>query len=75
MHVIIIIIYPVLTRTYVSDGTPILQYQNALSYVCYFIFVWWIWVAQVAYNMRFRQADVLHRVWVCKILNDICFLK
>ncbi|KIM88201.1 hypothetical protein PILCRDRAFT_250405 [Piloderma croceum F 1598] len=47
-----------------TDGTPILQYQNALSYVCYFMFVWWIWVAQVAYNMRFRQADVLHRVWV-----------
>ncbi|KIM71618.1 hypothetical protein PILCRDRAFT_751872 [Piloderma croceum F 1598] len=47
-----------------TDGTPILQYHDALSYVCYFIFVWWIWVAQVAYSMRFRQADVLHRIWV-----------
>lgn len=47
-----------------SDGTPILQWDNALSYVCYFVFVWWIWVAQVAYNMRFRQADWLHRIWV-----------
>jgi len=47
-----------------TDGTPILQVRNALSYVCYFIFVWWIWVAQVAYNMRFRQADWVHRLMV-----------
>jgi hypothetical protein len=26
--------------------------------------VWWIWVAQVAYNLRFRQADWLHRISV-----------
>ena len=51
-------------QSYASDGTPILQWDNALSYVCYFIFVWWIWIAQVAYNMRFRQADWLHRIWV-----------
>jgi hypothetical protein len=55
---------PSLHEFYDSDGTPILQYQDALSYVCYFMFVWWIWVAQVAYSMRFRQADVLHRIWV-----------
>jgi hypothetical protein len=46
-----------------SDGTPVLQLKDALGYVCYFFFVWWIWVAQVAYNMRFRQADALHRIW------------
>lgn len=46
-----------------SDGTPVLQWDNALSYVCYFFFVWWIWASQVAYNMRFRQADWLHRIW------------
>ena len=47
-----------------SDGTPILQTKDAMSYVCYFAFVWWIWVSQVAYNMRFRQADILHYIWV-----------
>jgi low temperature requirement protein LtrA len=47
-----------------TEGTPILTWDSALSYVCYFAFVWWIWVSQVAYNMRFRQADWLHRIWV-----------
>ena len=47
-----------------SDGTPVLQTKDAISYVLYFAFVWWIWVSQVAYNMRFRQADILHRIWV-----------
>ena len=46
------------------DGTPILQVKDGISYVCYFLFVWWIWVSQVAYNMRFRQADILHRIWM-----------
>ncbi|KZP30495.1 hypothetical protein FIBSPDRAFT_1038164 [Athelia psychrophila] len=46
-----------------TDETPVLQWDNAISYLCFFAFVWWIWVAQVAYNMRFRQADLLHRVW------------
>jgi len=26
--------------------------------------VWWIWASQVAYNVRFRQADWLHRLFV-----------
>lgn len=30
----------------------------------FFALVWWIWASQVAYNVRFRQADVLHRVYV-----------
>ncbi|KZP30511.1 hypothetical protein FIBSPDRAFT_1038176 [Athelia psychrophila] len=47
-----------------TDETPVLQWEGAISYICFFTFVWWIWVAQVAYNMRFRQADWLHRVWV-----------
>jgi hypothetical protein len=56
-----------------SDGTPILQTTEAISYVSYFLFVWWIWVAQVAYNMRFRQADVLHRIWARISFNDYTF--
>ncbi|KZP30448.1 hypothetical protein FIBSPDRAFT_108590 [Athelia psychrophila] len=47
-----------------TDGTPILQYNNALSYVAFFLWVWWVWIAQVAYNMRFRQADWFHRIMV-----------
>ena len=46
-----------------SDGTPLTSVEDALSYVCYFMFVWWIWVAQVAYNVRFRQPDALHKIW------------
>lgn len=41
-----------------------LHRQDALSYACFFVFVWWIWVTQVAYNLRFRQVDWLHRLWV-----------
>ncbi|KZP30473.1 hypothetical protein FIBSPDRAFT_1038145 [Athelia psychrophila] len=47
-----------------TDGTPILQYNNVLSYVAFFLWVWWVWIAQVAYNMRFRQADWFHRIMV-----------
>jgi hypothetical protein len=37
---------------------------NALSYLCFFILVWWIWASQVCYNLRYRQADWLHRCWI-----------
>jgi hypothetical protein len=46
------------------DGTPILLPQQAISFLSFFILVWWIWVAQVTYNLRFRQADWLHRISV-----------
>lgn len=64
LQVLPVLCCQMLTGIHTSDGTPILQWNNALSYVCYFVFVWWIWIAQVAYNMRFRQADWLHRIWV-----------
>jgi hypothetical protein len=39
--------------------------QRALfSYLSFFILVWWIWASQVAYNLRFRQSDWLHRIYV-----------
>ena len=47
-----------------SDGTPIVLLPNAVSYLCFFILVWWIWASQVCYNLRYRQADWLHRGWV-----------
>jgi len=47
-----------------TDGTPILQQQALLSYLSFFILVWWIWASQVAYNLRFRQSDWLHRFYV-----------
>lgn len=47
-----------------SNGTPILQWDNVLSYLCYFFFVFFIWVSQVAYSIRFRQADWFHRIMV-----------
>lgn len=26
--------------------------------------VWWVWASQVAYNVRFRQSDWFHRLFV-----------
>jgi hypothetical protein len=46
------------------EGTPILLPSNALSFVSFFVLVWWIWASQVAYNLRYRQADWIHRIWV-----------
>lgn len=43
--------------------------QSVVSYVSFFALVWWIWASQVAYNIRFRQADMLHRLFVfCQLL-------
>ncbi|KAK7464155.1 hypothetical protein VKT23_006321 [Stygiomarasmius scandens] len=47
-----------------TDGTPILDPSNLSSYLSFFALVWWVWASQVAYNVRFRQADWLHRVFV-----------
>jgi hypothetical protein len=35
-----------------------------VSYISFFVIVWWIWASQVAYNISFRQADWLHRGFV-----------
>ena len=40
------------------------RYQNVVSYTSFFALVWWIWASQVAYNVRFRQPDWLHRFFV-----------
>jgi hypothetical protein len=47
-----------------TDGTPILRRRALLSYLSFFILVLWIWVSQVVYNLRFRQDDWLHRIYV-----------
>jgi hypothetical protein len=46
------------------NGTPVLSSDDAISYLSFFLLVWWIWASQVAYNLRYRQADWLHRIWV-----------
>ncbi|KAK7453192.1 hypothetical protein VKT23_011873 [Stygiomarasmius scandens] len=46
------------------DGTPILEGSNVASYLSFFALVWWVWASQVAYNVRFRRADWLHRLFV-----------
>ncbi|KAK7444023.1 hypothetical protein VKT23_015418 [Stygiomarasmius scandens] len=55
-----------MTTTFASltDGTPILEASSVASYLGFFALVWWIWASQVAYNVRFRQADWLHRLFV-----------
>lgn len=36
--------------------------------------MWWIWASQVAYNIRFRQSDWLHRLFVFIQLLVFCAL-
>ena len=36
--------------------------------------MWWIWASQVAYNVRFRQSDWLHRFFVFLQLLVFCTL-
>ncbi|KAH8115896.1 hypothetical protein DFH11DRAFT_1245003 [Phellopilus nigrolimitatus] len=36
--------------------------------------VWWVWASQVAYNVRFRQADWFHRFFVFLQLLVFCAL-
>ncbi|THU82856.1 hypothetical protein K435DRAFT_440026 [Dendrothele bispora CBS 962.96] len=47
-----------------TDGTPILEAANVTSYLSFFALVWWVWASQVAYNVRFRQSDWLHRLFI-----------
>ncbi|THU84130.1 hypothetical protein K435DRAFT_971319, partial [Dendrothele bispora CBS 962.96] len=47
-----------------TDGTPILEAANLMSYLSFFALVWWVWASQVAYNVRFRQSDWLHRLFI-----------
>ncbi|THU93357.1 hypothetical protein K435DRAFT_861588 [Dendrothele bispora CBS 962.96] len=55
-----------MTTTFASltDGTPIFEVSNVASYLSFFALVWWIWASQVAYNVRFRRADWMHRFFV-----------
>lgn len=36
--------------------------------------MWWVWASQVAYNVRFRQSDWLHRLFVFLQLLIFCAL-
>ncbi|THU87391.1 hypothetical protein K435DRAFT_867353 [Dendrothele bispora CBS 962.96] len=51
-------------RATFSDGTPVLEAANVASYLSFFALVWWVWASQVAYNVRFRQSDWLHRLFI-----------
>ncbi|KAI5116749.1 hypothetical protein M0805_001607 [Coniferiporia weirii] len=57
-----------------TDGTPILQGSSVASYLSFFAMVWWVWASQVAYNVRFRQSDWLHRIFVFLQLLIFCAL-
>ncbi|KAF5335607.1 hypothetical protein D9758_017258 [Tetrapyrgos nigripes] len=47
-----------------TDGRPIMEAPNVWSYLSFFALVWWVWASQVAYNVRFRQSDWLHRAFI-----------
>ncbi|KAF5344611.1 hypothetical protein D9758_013911 [Tetrapyrgos nigripes] len=57
-----------------TEGTPILEASSLASYVSFFALVWWIWASQVAYNVRFRQADWLHRLFIFLQVFAFCGL-
>ncbi|KZS87439.1 hypothetical protein SISNIDRAFT_491012 [Sistotremastrum niveocremeum HHB9708] len=46
-----------------TDNTDVLTGDGAISYLCFFALVWWIWASQVAYNARFRHRDILHCIF------------
>lgn len=50
------------------------ELQAVASYLSFFALVWWVWASQVAYNVRFRQSDWLHRVFVFLQLLVFCGL-
>ncbi|KAL5506911.1 hypothetical protein ACEPAH_6367 [Sanghuangporus vaninii] len=57
-----------------TDGTPILEASSIASYLSFFALVWWVWASQVAYNVRFRQSDWLHRIFAFFQLVVFCAL-
>ncbi|KAI5116985.1 hypothetical protein M0805_001594 [Coniferiporia weirii] len=57
-----------------TDGTPILHGSDVASYLSFFAMVWWVWASQVVYNVRFRQSDWLHRIFVFLQLLIFCAL-
>ncbi|KZT37046.1 hypothetical protein SISSUDRAFT_1063137 [Sistotremastrum suecicum HHB10207 ss-3] len=46
-----------------TDNTDVLTGDAAVSYICFFALVWWIWASQVLYNARFRHRDILHCIY------------
>ncbi|KAL5524151.1 hypothetical protein ACEPAG_8324 [Sanghuangporus baumii] len=65
-----------MTTTFASltDGTPTLEASSIASYLSFFALVWWVWASQVAYNVRFRQSDWLHRIFAFFQLVVFCAL-
>ncbi|THU79258.1 hypothetical protein K435DRAFT_884399 [Dendrothele bispora CBS 962.96] len=47
-----------------TEGTDMFEAWDVASYLSFFALVWWIWASQVAYNVRFRRADWMHRFFV-----------
>lgn len=43
---------------------PTKPFQTLVSYLLFFVLVWWIWASQVCYDVRFTTSDWVHRVSV-----------
>ena len=52
----------------------LILHQSIASYLSFFALVWWVWASQVAYNVRFRQSDWLHRIFAFFQLVVFCAL-
>ncbi|CUA71621.1 Cytochrome bd-II ubiquinol oxidase subunit 2 [Rhizoctonia solani] len=38
--------------------------EESLPYAAFFVLVWWMWVSQVSYNIRFYSNDWVHRICI-----------
>jgi len=45
-----------------TNNTTLSRGKDVLGYLCFWGLTWWVWASTVAYNVRFRQADWIHRL-------------
>ncbi|KAF8597689.1 hypothetical protein BDV93DRAFT_562018 [Ceratobasidium sp. AG-I] len=57
------------TFSNLTQNTMILGFQETLSYAVFFSMVWWMWVSQVSYDIRFYSNDWFHR---CFVFLQLC---
>jgi len=46
------------------ENTTISRGKDVLGYFCFWALTWWVWASEVAFNVRFRQADAINRIAV-----------
>ncbi|CAE7226255.1 unnamed protein product [Rhizoctonia solani] len=52
------------TFSNLTQNNAISEGKELLSYAAFFALVWWMWVSQVSYDIRFYSNDWVHRICV-----------